>query len=74
MAKPAVDGLERDLHARLSFARVNIGAAGGEKIAHQFRVRAVPTFLLISAEGELLYRQAGGLPDGDAIVRHLPNP
>jgi thioredoxin-related protein len=71
VAKPSVDGLEEDLGARVAFTRVDIRGEHGNELAAKYRVRAVPTFLLVSPDGEVLYRKVGGRPDRQAIEEKL---
>ena len=55
----------------MAFARVNIRDAGGQQLARRYRIRAVPTFLMLSPDGKVLYRKTGGTPERDAIEREL---
>ncbi len=71
MAKPAVDGLEEDLRERVAFTRVDITDDAGTALASKYQVRAVPTYLLISPEGTVIYRKVGGSPDRRAIEEKL---
>lgn len=59
------------MQQQLDFARVNIREEAGRKIARQYRVRAVPTFLVISPSGKVLYRQVGGRPNRAEIEKKL---
>ncbi|MEM6993191.1 MAG: thioredoxin family protein [Myxococcota bacterium] len=74
MAKPSVDGLQQDLSERLAFTHVNIGDEEGRRLATKYGVRAVPAFLVVSPEGEVLYRKIGGLPEREAIEAELARP
>jgi len=67
LAKPIVDGLERELGDRVQVLRLNILSPVGRAAASAYAVRAVPTFVLFDADGEMVYYQAG-LP-GKAVVR-----
>jgi thioredoxin 1 len=68
MAKPAVDGLERQLGDRAGVARVNIFSESGEELAARYRVNATPTYLLLDASGKVIHRQVGGMPNAEAIL------
>ncbi len=69
MAKPSVDGLEEELGDRLAFTRVDIMDDEGSKVATKYGVRSVPTFLLVSAQGEVLYKKVGGMPERELILQ-----
>jgi hypothetical protein len=44
------------------------GAAGGALI-QRFRVTGTPTYLVLNATGEVVYRKSYGLPDSAAIKK-----
>lgn len=71
MAKPAVDGLERRLEGRLRVARVNIATQGGRAVAAQYAITAVPAYVLLDGQGNVLYRQVGGRPNVTVIEQRL---
>jgi hypothetical protein len=71
VAKPVVDGLERDLAGRLRVAHVDINDDAGRRLTARYRIRAVPAFLLLDPRGEVLYQQLGGRPDVGEIERLL---
>ena len=52
MAKPVVDGLERDLGARMRVAHIDIESDDGRRLAGRHRIRGVPAFLLFDTHGE----------------------
>jgi hypothetical protein len=62
-----VDGLERELGDRVQVFRVDVLSPVGRAAASAYAVRAVPTFVLFNAEGEMVYYQAG-FP-GRAVIR-----
>lgn len=59
MSKPAVDGFERAHRGQVSVVRLDVRSALGNALAYQFQVRAVPTFLLFTPEGELIAKHVG---------------
>jgi thioredoxin-like negative regulator of GroEL len=59
MAKPIVDGLERDLEGRASVARLDILSDPGRAVAVKYDVQAVPTFLVFDEDGTLIAREVG---------------
>ncbi|HLL55500.1 MAG TPA: thioredoxin family protein [Myxococcaceae bacterium] len=69
MAKPAVDGLEKELQGRAEVAKVDIFSESGGELADRYRVSATPTYLVLDGAGNVVYRQVGGNPDTRAIVR-----
>lgn len=71
LARPSVDGLEHTLTGRARFARVDATSPSGQLVADRYDVRGLPTYLLVSPDGRVLYRQVGGRPDGAAIERAL---
>ena len=68
MAKPSVDGLEEDLGDAVAFTRVNITQDAGRSIANKYGIRGVPAFVLLSSDGEVLYKKVGGLPGTSEIT------
>ena len=71
MAKPSVDGLEEKLGDTLAVTRVNIGDEDGHRLAAKYQVRGVPAFLLLSPDGEVVYRKVGGPPDVERVEAEL---
>ncbi len=70
MAKPIVDGLERELDADLQILRVNVMDQVGARLAQRYSVRMMPTFVLLNNEGEVVLTQAG-MPNRDEIVSKI---
>jgi len=68
LAKPAVDGLERNLQGRASVIRLDVTSQVGRQAAAYFGVRAVPTLLLVDAHGEVILTQVGYLKPSE--VQH----
>jgi thioredoxin-related protein len=62
-----VNGLEKELEDQMQVLRLNILSPVGRTAASAYAVRAVPTFVLFDADGEMVYYQAG-LP-GKAAIR-----
>jgi thioredoxin-related protein len=59
MAKPIVDGLERELEGQARVVRLSALNAMGQEVAQRYDVRGVPTFLIFDGQGELIGRQVG---------------
>ncbi len=67
MAKPVVDGLEKELGDRAQVLRLSVSDDTSAELAARFGVRAVPTFVLLDGSGEQVLVQVG-LPKRDEIV------
>jgi thioredoxin-related protein len=59
MAKPIVDGLERELEGQARVVRLSALNALGQEVAQRYDVRGVPTFLIFDGQGELIGQQVG---------------
>lgn len=59
IAKPIVDGLERDLSGTAAVIRLDVGSQLGQQIAGRYGLSGVPTLLVLDGEGQLVYRQGG---------------
>lgn len=67
-ARPAVDSLERELADRLKVVRLNVASPAGQDLAMQLAVEnRTPTFVLLDAQGNELWRGFGIFDD--AAVR-----
>jgi thioredoxin-related protein len=73
VAKPIVDGLERDLNGNGKVLRLNLLSEIGKQAAARYDVRSLPTTLLFDGEGTLVHRQTG-LPDRDEFLTRLHRP
>lgn len=72
MAKPVVDGLERELHDRVRFIKVNVHEDEGAEVALKYGVHGVPAFIMLDADGRVIYRKVGGTPDANEIRARIP--
>jgi thioredoxin-like negative regulator of GroEL len=59
VAKPIVDGLERDLNGKANVVRLDLLSSVGRQAAYQYGVRAVPTIILVDGSGEVKHTQYG---------------
>jgi len=66
MAKPIVDGLERELEGQARVVRLSILSQAGQEAAQRYDVRGAPTFLVFDGQGNLIERQVG-FPDRSKI-------
>jgi thiol-disulfide isomerase/thioredoxin len=62
-----VDGLERELHGKVRFIKVNIADESGAEVASKYGVSRLPTFIMLDSQGRVIYRKSGGSPDRDEI-------
>ena len=67
MAKPIVDGIERDLGSRGRVVRLNVLSGIGSEVAARYGVRGVPTLIVFDGQGQVAYQQAG-MPERARIV------
>ncbi len=59
MAKPIVDGLEKDLDGKADVIRLNALSSIGQQGAAHFGVRGLPTLVLVDGNGEVILTQVG---------------
>lgn len=71
MARPSVDGLERELHGRMKVLRVDIESPSARVIAARYGLRATPTYVLLDGNGREVWRKVGGGPDRDTVIAQL---
>ena len=67
VAKPIVDGIEKDLTGRAQVVRLNVSDAQGRDIALGYNVRGVPSTVVVGNDGEVLGQHAG-IPSRKKIV------
>ncbi len=67
MAKPIVDGIERDLKGKAEVVRLNLMTRVGREAASRYGVPAVPTILVLDADTDVIYRHTG-MPNRREIV------
>ena len=58
VAKPIVDGIEKDLRGKAKVIRVNLTSKIGREIAARYDVRSIPTLLVVNGD-EVTYRHQG---------------
>lgn len=71
MARPSVDGLERDTRGRMNVVRVDIQSQSADLVMARYGVRGTPTYILVDGEGREVWRQVGGSPDRPAITQRV---
>lgn len=67
VAKPMVDGLERDLGDRAQVIRLDVYTGLGQQMAARYGVRGVPTFVVLDGEGNV-HQVSGGIPDVGSLA------
>jgi len=67
VAKPVVDGLERDLGERAQVLRLSVTDDVSAQLAARYGVRGVPTFVLLDGSGVLVLTQVG-IPKREEII------
>jgi thioredoxin-like negative regulator of GroEL len=67
VAKPVVDGLERDLKGQAEVLRVSVTSRVGAALAGRYGVRGVPTLLLFDGAGQIVHAEVG-VPDREAVA------
>jgi thioredoxin-like negative regulator of GroEL len=70
MAKPIVDGIEKDLEGRAKVVRLGVMSGVGSQAARRYGVRGVPTLLVFDGAGQVV-DQSVGIPDREAIVARV---
>jgi thioredoxin-related protein len=70
VAKPIVDGLERQLLGTAQVVRLDIVSSLGRSVARRHGVDGLPTILVFDGQGNVIYRQ-GGPPDKNRILNAL---
>ncbi|MEA3339377.1 MAG: thioredoxin family protein [Chloroflexota bacterium] len=68
MAKPVVDGLEREMENRMQVLRLNVTDGVGGELAMRYSVRGVPTFVLLDGAGEVMLAQVGRLKRAEIVA------
>ena len=70
MAKPVVNGIEKDLNGKAEMIRLNIMSRIGTEAASRYGVPVVPTLVVLGRDGEVVYRRSG-MPDRSEIVERV---
>jgi thioredoxin-related protein len=70
MAKPIVDGIEKDLEGRAKVVRLGVMSGLGVDAARRYGVRGVPTLILFDGAGRIVDQRAG-IPDREQVVAQV---
>jgi thioredoxin-like negative regulator of GroEL len=67
VAKPIVDGIEKDLQDRAQVVRVDVWSDVGKLAAQRYGVRSIPTLVVFDGAGQVQDIRAG-VPDRKHVV------
>jgi thioredoxin-related protein len=70
MAKPIVDGIERDLEGRAQVVRLSVMSEIGSRAAQRYAVRSVPTLVIFDCDGKRV-DQTAGVPSRKKVVAQV---
>ena len=70
MAKPIVDGIERDLEGRAQVVRLSVMSGVGAQAAQRYAVRSVPTLVIFDCDGNVV-DQTAGVPSRKNVVAQV---
>ena len=68
LAKPVVDGLERDLQGQAQVLRLGVMDDVGGTLALRYGVRGVPTLVVLNGAGEVVLKQIGMLDRAEVVA------
>ncbi len=68
MAKPVVDGIERELEGKTQVLRLNVTDGVGGELAVRYGARGVPTLVLLDGEGNVVYVKTGSPNRGEILA------
>jgi len=71
--KPIVDRLESEVEGRLTVIRLNVQDPAGRILGERYAVQYTPTFVLLDAEGNRVWRTVGAI-DPAEVERTLEGP
>ena len=70
MAKPIVDGIEKDLEGTAKVIRLSVTTQVGSLMAQRYGVRGVSTIVVLDGEGEVITVSVG-VPDRAGLVAQV---
>jgi thioredoxin-related protein len=65
LAKPIVDGLERNLDGKANVIRLDVMSQVGRQAARHYGVRGLPTLVLVDGDGQATLTQVGFFRPGE---------
>jgi len=70
MAKPIVNGIEKDLQGQVKIVRLNLLTKLGRELARAYGVTAIPAMVVFDGGGQVRYSHQG-LPNRQRIVQEV---
>jgi len=70
MAKPIVDGIERELEGQARVIRLSLLSGLGKSVAQRYGVRGVPTIIIFDGNGDVV-EQKSGIPNQQQVVEQV---
>ena len=67
VAKPIVDGIEKDLQGRARVVRLNVSNELGREVAGTYGIRGVPAVVVLDRKGQVVHQHAG-IPSRKTVV------
>jgi thioredoxin-related protein len=68
LAKPVVDGIERELEGEAQVVRLNVMDGVGGQLALRYGARGVPTIVVLDGEGNVVYAKTGSPNRGEVAA------
>ncbi len=69
VAKPIVDGIEKDLKGKAEVVRLNMLNRVGREAASRYGVPAVPTLVVLDADGNVIHHHTGKPNRREVVAR-----
>ena len=68
MAKPVVDGIERELEGKAQVVRLSVMDNVSGQLALRYGARGVPTLVVLDGAGEVVYVKTGSPNRGEILA------
>lgn len=70
-SQPIVQSLEGEIDEDVQFLKLNVMDSIASQLVRDYRAYLTPTFVVIGSDGEVVWRQSGGLLDKDKALEAL---
>lgn len=70
MAKPVVDGIENKLAGEVEIIRLDVTSRVGRDAMRHYRVRIMPTLIVLDGCGEMVATYVG-IPNPDRVIQSV---
>jgi thioredoxin-like negative regulator of GroEL len=70
MAKPIVDGIEKELKGEAKVIRLSLLSRLGGSVGQRYGIRAVPTIIIFDGNGHVVEQRAG-IPNQQQVVQQV---